>query len=89
MKVNRLQRLYSLKGTAELLEFISQNPGATQKDFEAVADPSIVAARVEEFLNFRLIDQQMTLTEKGETFLTVIQKIEALDAGIDSEKTSR
>jgi len=37
MKVSRLRKLYSLKGTAELLEFISQNPGATQKDFEAIA----------------------------------------------------
>jgi hypothetical protein len=89
MKVNRLQKLYSLKGTAELLEFISQNPGATQKDFEAIADPSIVAARIEEFLNFGLIDQQMVLTEKGETFLTIIRKIEALEADINSEKTSR
>ena len=89
MKVSRLQKLYSLKGTAELLEFISQNPGATQKDLEAVADPSIVAARIEKFRNFGLVDQQMTLTEKGETFLTVIQKIEALEADIDSEKTSR
>ena len=89
MKVSRLQKLYSLKGTAELLEFISQHPGATQKDFEAVANPSIVAARIEEFLNFRLIDQQMTLTEKGETFLATIRKIEALETEIDSEKISR
>jgi len=89
MKVSRLQKLYSLKGTAELLEFISHNPGATQKDFEAIADPSIVAARIEKFRNFGLIDQQMVLTEKGETFLAVIQKIEALEADIDSEKTSR
>ena len=89
MKVNRLQKLYSLKGTAELLEFISQHPGATQKDLEAVADPSIAAARIEEFLNFGLIDQQMELTEKGETFLTVIRKIEALEADINLEKTSR
>ena len=89
MKVGRLQKLYSLKGTAELLEFISQNPSATQKDLEAIADPFIVVERVEEFLNFGLIDQQMTLTEKGETFLTVIRKIEALEAEIDSEKTLR
>ncbi len=89
MKVSRLQKLYSLEGTAELLEFIGQNPGATQKDFEAIADPSIVATRIEEFLNFGLVDQQMVLTEKGETFLAVIRKIEALEADINSEKTSR
>ncbi len=89
MKVGRLQKLYFLKGTAELLEFISQHPGATQKDLEAIADPYIVAERIEEFLNFRLIDQQMTLTERGETFLTVIRKIEALEADINSEKTLR
>ncbi len=89
MKLSRLKRLYSLKGTAELLEFIGQHPGSTQKDLEAIADPFIVAERIEEFLNFRLIDQQMVLTEKGETFLTVIRKIEALEADIDSEKTSR
>ena len=89
MKVSRLQKLYSLKGTAELLEFISQNPGATQKDLEAIADPSIVAERIEEFLNFGLVDQQMVLTEKGETFLAVIRKIEALEADINPEKTSR
>jgi len=89
MKVSRLRKLYSLKGTAELLEFIGQHPGATQKDLEAIADPFIVAARIEKFLNFGLIDQQMTLTEKGEIFLTVIRKIEALEADIDSEKTSR
>ena len=34
MKVSRLQKLYSLKGTAELLEFIAQHPGATQKDLQ-------------------------------------------------------
>jgi hypothetical protein len=89
MKVGRLQKLYSLKGTAELLEFISQHPGATQKDFEAIADPFIVAERIEEFRNFGLIDQQMTLTEKGETFLAVIRKIEALEADINTDKTSR
>ena len=89
MKVSRLQKLYSLKGTAELLEFIGEHPGATQKDFEAIADPFIVAERIEEFLNFGLIDQQMTLTEKGEMFLATIRKIEALEAEIDSEKTLR
>ena len=89
MKVSRLQKLYSLKGTAELLEFIGQHPGTTQKDFEAIADPSIVATRIEEFRNFGLVDQQMTLTEKGETFLTIIRKIEALEADINPEKTSR
>ena len=89
MKVGGLQKLYSLEGTAELLEFISQNPGATQKDLEAIADPSIVAERIEEFLNFGLVDQQMVLTEKGETFLAVIRKIEALEADINPEKTSR
>ena len=89
MKVGRLQNLYSQKGTAELLEFIAQNPGATQKDLEAIADPFIVAERIEEFLNFGLVDQQMVLTEKGETFLTIIQKIEALEADINTEKTSR
>jgi len=89
MKVSRLQKLYSQKGTAEFLQFIGQHPGATQKDFEAIADPSIVAARIDEFQNFGLIDQQMELTEKGETFLTVIRKIEALEADINSEKTSR
>ncbi len=89
MKVSRLQKLYSQKGTAEFLEFIAQHPGATQKDLEAIADPFIIAERVEEFRNFRLIDQQMTLAEKGEMFLTVIRKIEALEADIDSEKISR
>ncbi len=75
----RLKKLYSLEGTAEILEYLDAHPGCGKRDLEGVASPSIVSKRLQTFRALRLITKELELTDTGREYLDIIRKIEALE----------
>ncbi len=75
----RLKKLYSLEGTAEILEYLDAHPGSRKRDLEGVASPPIVSKRLHTFLALGLITKGLELTNAGREYLDIIRKIEALE----------
>ena len=80
MKIGKLRRLYSLKGTAEIMEYIYHNPGCTKNDLREVAFSQIVSQRLDKLREYGLIHQdELMLTELGKKVLSLIHDIESLE----------
>ena len=80
MKIGKLRKLYSLKGTAEILEYIYENPGCTKKDLREIALSQIILQRLTMFREYGLIHQdELMLTELGKKLLSLINEIESLE----------
>jgi predicted transcriptional regulator len=82
MKIGKLRKLYSLTGTAEILEYIYENPGCTKKDLREIALSQVVSQRLNMFKEYGLVHQdELMLTESGKKFLSLIHEIESLEHG--------
>jgi len=81
MKIGKLRKLYSLHGTAEILEYIEKNPGCNRKDLKEVVPLRISSHRLATFREYGLIHQreELTLTELGKKYLSIIREMEALE----------
>ncbi len=75
----RLKKLYSLEGTAEILEYLDGHPRCRKGDLQAVASPSTVSKRLHTFLTLGLITEELELTNEGRKYLGTIRKIETLE----------
>ncbi len=75
----RLKKLYSLEGTAEILEYLNGHPGCRKRDLHTVASPSTVSKRLHTFLTLGLITRELELTNEGRKYLGTIRKIETLE----------
>lgn len=81
MKSGKLRRLYSLEGTAEILEYIDRNPGCIQGDLKVITLSKTIVSRLTTFREYGLIHQkeELTLTELGKRYLSAIRAVEALE----------
>ncbi len=79
--VSRLRKLYSRKGTVEILEYVDGHPACEISDLERIATPFVVEKRLQTFRALQLMTERLELTDAGRKYLGIIRVIESLDKG--------
>ncbi len=77
--ISRLRKLYSRKGTVEILEYVDGHTGCEISDLEKVATPFVVEKRLQTFWALQLMTERLELTDEGRKYLDMIRKIEGLE----------
>ncbi len=79
--ISRLRKLYSRKGTVEILEYVDGHAGCEVSDLERIATPFVVEKRLQTFRALQLMTERLELTDEGRKYLGIIRVIESLDKG--------
>ncbi len=79
--VSRLRKLYSRKGTVEILEYVDGHKECEISDLEKVATPFVVKERLQTFWALQLMTERLELTDAGRKYLGMIRVIESLMEG--------
>ncbi len=87
--VSRLRKLYSRKGTVEILEYVNNNPACEISDLEKVATPFVVEKRLQTFRALQLMTERLELTDAGRKYLGIIRVIESLNEGVKTWKVNK
>ncbi len=87
--ISRLRKLYSRKGTVEILEYVDSHKECEISDLERIATPFVVEKRLQTFRALRLMTERLELTDAGRKYLGMIRTIESLNEGVKTWKVNK